>query len=451
VIQVTLVAVVLVGFLLLGTSVGWTKALFLGTIFTLAVLPMGLSQVTTIHYGIAPGQPQVTTYGILVLTSAAFALLSRQRRLIPVGALMLSIYLLAFTTVAWQGNAGAIWSGALLLILALAGWTAGTYFGRVSLGDPAMLRWFASILLAAVVVQFVVSLVQFSGLPVVLLGRDFGSNSTGRIAGTLMHPGTLGKVLFLFLIPLLMLSRAEDKLTRRFAMVATILSVVLIALTLGRSNLAAVLTSVMLWALIAPRKGRIGNVLRVLLGLGAVAIPLASSYLDRITLDPTGGSRPELLSASYAQIADQPLFGIGPNNYVDVVSHSSTVTAITHLPVHNALLLVIAEIGIVGFLLFFLPIGRSWIQAVSARWRGSPGSIEASAILATAPGIVLLAVTGWGLMSTSTLVLWFFLTALVSSRVLPSFDLDNDARRAYDSEDHRFIGSLPSSGRKEIR
>jgi O-antigen ligase len=142
-------------------------------------------------------------------------------------------------------------------------------------------------------------------------------------------------------------------------------------------------------------------------GVFIVCIASGGTFAAREIADPGGGVRSRLLGFAFEYIPDYLLRGVGPNNYTTAIGPLSG----TNIPVHNTLLLVVAETGIVGGFLLFAPIIVSFAQAWRFRSRDSYGGDSAKSLVAFAPGLLLIAMTGWGMVGTSIFMLWLFVTA----------------------------------------
>jgi O-antigen ligase len=146
-----------------------------------------------------------------------------------------------------------------------------------------------------------------------------------------------------------------------------------------------------------------------------VVLPFASTIATRIQQDPNGGPRAGLAAAAIEQIDRQP-WGIGPNAYVSVVSKYDAVTA-NGYPVHNTFLLTAAELGVLGALLFWLPVlGLVAVAWMSRKRPGFAGSF-AIAIVASAPGLYVVNATGWAILRGPLLPLWFLICGIAYSQL----------------------------------
>jgi O-antigen ligase len=92
-------------------------------------------------------------------------------------------------------------------------------------------------------------------------------------------------------------------------------------------------------------------------------------------------TRAQLNQIAYNMIIAHPVMGVGQNNFMQVIrSYDTTGVTLHNLePVHNVFLLIAAETGLIGLMLFLLLLGA----VLLACWRVSSGHsrlLSASAI-----------------------------------------------------------------------
>jgi O-antigen ligase len=128
------------------------------------------------------------------------------------------------------------------------------------------------------------------------------------------------------------------------------------------------------------------------------------------------------MEVALLQFADTPWFGVGPANYVRVVGMRDALTA-EGWPVHNAFMLQIVELGIIGALLFFLPLLYMFVRSILAMRLVSRQGDYARAVVAYLPAFVLISWTGWGMLAPGMAALLFFCLAFsmqqVTSKAMP--------------------------------
>ena len=201
-----------------------------------------------------------------------------------------------------------------------------------------------------------------------------------RVGGTVGHPNALALYFDLVLPPAIALLFAPLRgRTRLLLGIAVSLGLVGLVLTLSRGGIvatgAAGLLLVFLWL------KRVGFLRALLASLLAVALLLAlllgtpNPVQRRLLREeyPAALARIPLSHVARNMIADRPLLGVGLNNYASVAPRYDTtperVTSWWNAPVHNQILYIAAETGLVGllfFLLFLLAVLRALRPAIRA-------------------------------------------------------------------------------------
>jgi hypothetical protein len=268
-----------------------------------------------------------------------------------------------------------------------------------------------------------------------LIGRPLHSASgpqavglAGRVIGTASHPDQLAKIVFLAMLWILAYEPISER-ARRMQRTMLVTAVAEIALTQSRAALAAAVVAIFLY-LVQQLSGRSRGQRALLIGgVLLVGVSSFSTILQRFELDPGGGDRGHLTTIALISVKDHFIAGVGLNHYVDAVGSIDALTA-SGVPVHNAFLLTIAEMGVVSGTLIWLP---SLCIAVIAYMRrsefGSRGD-AARAFLAGVPGLVLLLWTGWGMLQAPVfqLLCVFSGGVLGSLRATSAISVDSDQR-----------------------
>jgi O-Antigen ligase len=399
---------------------GWPVLALAAILSTLILYPvLFASDPHARHSGIAPSIPLMAAYTVVLLGIAytlalRFLYRSHRTRSVPASVFIFLGFLVVGFTSIWQGTDEQL-SGALQLSLGYCAWFVGGQLGPLIFDQVRRVRAIADTIAAIVGIETVVTLLQRAGVRINPMPPSLASIMGDRTNGTTNHPDNLGKVLFLLMVLCLGLMATGDARTRRTLWASIIVLFIPLGLSQGRADVLAALMAIVLWALLSGRRRstaiRIGMPLLIVL----IFLPFAGSIAQRVEEDPHGGPRAGLAATAIEQIHREP-WGVGPNSYVSVVSAYNSVTAIGY-PVHNTFLLTAAELGILGAILFWLPVvgflAASWM---SRKRQGFAGSF-ALAIVASAPGMYVINDTGWGILSGPLLPLWFLIYGLAYSQV----------------------------------
>lgn len=411
-------AVASLGALLAVRSYGIAVPALVGALLVLSVgnIPLLGGGEVTGHSGIAPPAPTVFTYSAFFIALGLMALFSGRARTGKLHFLFLALVSIG-GLVAWSGS-DYVTSGILQYVTAIAAWLAGMYVASRSVRGGEHDARIALGVFLVIAIQLAASLLQMAGVSISAFGASLVAEApNNRAMGTFGHPTGVGKFLFVLLILVLPLLKSMCKSARLLAVASIGSSLLIIALSQSRANLLAYVSALLIWIVVVKGGYSLGSKLRVLVGVLAVTLPFASLFLSRFTEDPDGGDRPELLQAGIDQITSSPILGTGPNNYVNVVSKTDLMTAITGYPVHNTFLLSAAELGIPLMLLLFMPVIVAWTRPLLRAVRGEAQTLAGYALLCTVPGMLLITLTGWGMLNRELLPLWFFLTALAVTRM----------------------------------
>ncbi len=264
---------------------------------------------------------------------------------------MVLIYLIVGIFAVWSG-AGEQWAGLIHLVSAVVALAVGYQFG--SQLNPSVYRFLIGTILFLLVINLLLCFAQLSGLPLTLFPDQLANQlQYGRPVGTFGHSSTPGKFILMMFVVLLPALRSYDSATRRMAWWSVGVAVPLVAITLARANLAAVVAAIGLW-LIWDRGSRKANSKRLFLLIAAFAVsaPVLAATLDRFSSDPGGGDRAVIYHTGLKQLESNLWEGTGPNYYAEDVGRWDQMTA-WGFPLHNSFLYPVAEIGLVGGLLFF--------------------------------------------------------------------------------------------------
>jgi O-antigen ligase len=292
-------------------------------------------------------------------------------------------------------------------------------------------------------IQFIVTFAQWMGVTEFAF-RSYSQatkaiiGNQGRMVGLYEHPGMLGKTILLLLCFLLVLAVRRSRITRKLAYFSIALGVFATLLTLSRANSAAILVALILWPILKGNGKASAKILGATIVVGsfiAINTSVFSDLINRQEADPFGGPRGQLLEIGIDQIQAAPLTGTGPNYYNEVVGQYDALAA-GGLPVHNSVLLAVAELGFpLAMVVFAFPM-IAISQAARRIVRTKTIDSQSATLLAILPGIAFAGWTGWGLMGIESLPLWFMAFGFLSSRREETQSEEGHADRH---------GSMPSS------
>lgn len=351
------------------------------------------------HVGIASAAPSVAVSSLCVLLLAISGLLIRPGGLgFPVVAPFL-FYLTFGVVVLWDWNP-IISAGAWHLLIAALGICAGAHLARLT-DSVRGTRVFASWVAAVLAAQCLIALAQFLGASIFtnpeLLATD--ATTMGRATGTFFHPSTLGKVAVLALGLALPLLSSRGRRERTLAWVIGGCGFLACIVTGSRANTVALVSTWILWILLSsPKVVRGGLKARVALAL-IVGVLLTFPYWSARLLSTESGERSHFNDVAMRYLEMTSWWsGVGPNSYVEAVGRTDPLTA-AGWPVHNMFLLTTVELGVVGAALFAALIAVPTIRAWSLRRGPGLRGPYALALLAMAPGLLLIVLTGWGMLA----------------------------------------------------
>jgi hypothetical protein len=410
-VTVALILLAIAGLYVFHTFAGTVNTIMAIAISTMCFLPKvlyGSTIADMTRSGISGSEPRIMTYtaGIAVI-AAMGALLARQSRanrlLFPFVAFLVFCY-----SFVWEPT-GEVQAGMIHFLTAAAAWTAGLFASTCIKRDERSGRQFIYWILAAVLVQLLISLLQFAGFPLFPTNAATSELVGSRVNGSFGHPTTLGKVLLLFQMVSLPFTRSSEARTRRVAWLSVVASFPMLVLSGGRANFFSAIVMVLLWTLLLPRGRALASKVAIPLIVATVGFASAGVWIARFEEDPEGSTRQHFNAVAMALIPGNPIAGTGPNTYITTAAPTDALTA-QGWPVHNSVLLASVEIGVLGAALLFLPL----LVALFVAWRSRRDDTKAGdfarAYVASSPGIALVALTGWGMMS-DVLVLWLFLAA----------------------------------------
>ena len=362
--------------------------------------------VWTQYTGIAPFRPRVDTYTVIVVVFGLCCLLLRRR--LPRAAATFAPFLV-FTTIAmvflWPGESFQ-WAGWQSFVLGFVAVACGAHAGRAVTLDPDRAHAFLRVVTALVLVELLVSVLQLAGYHLFPVDVHSAQFVVGRANGTTDHPNTLGKFMQLLLICALPQTRSPQLRTRHLAALFVILALLTTVLTGGRAVTLGVVVTVTLWYALFYRTQALSRRVTVPLAALACSLPFLGSVVARFK--ESGGSRTRLSEvATHFVIPDHLWLGVGPNSYLHYVSlHNLNFGS--DLPVHDSFLLSLAELGVPLFALLWGGVLLSLLLAWRRRSVEGLAGDGARALIAGVPGLLVIALTGWGLIAGGVFVVFMF-------------------------------------------
>jgi O-antigen/teichoic acid export membrane protein/O-antigen ligase len=426
----------------------------------LALLPKSFASADVPwHIGVAIPVFAPSTWLIALVVAAVVVLATSWWRLPWLPVLALAIGGLAL----WIGIGSVVRGGAstrelvgaVQYLSAPVAYALGCLLATHRAAVPALRLASAGVIVA----QFGCAALQWLGVPLNPMGTAEAARFLGdRTNGTLNHPNNLAKAIVLVLA-LYYLSTGPDSrvglgrfqlpaLVGRYGIPAAAL--VTTALTGSRTGLLAVLLLLVVgelrqrrWAAVKVGAGR-GNrgtlVGLVLLGMGVLAA--APVFIARMIADPSGGDRGQVVSSALEFLASKPWWGIGANNYVEVVGRTDPLVA-SGLPVHNGFLFAAVELGIPGAVLLFAPV---FALAVLCVRRGVLRPPLTSAFCLTFTVAYLgTAATTYGVVAESMLPLWFLVVGVATGWLLSDSGSADRHHRDHRHEDGGTMGAPAGS------
>ena len=231
-------------------------------------------------------------------------------------------------------------------------------------------------LAAGIALQAVIASMQYATGSYLGLGifgeteRQFGAKlnllSISRVSGTLGHPNTLARYLEMILPLMLAMALTYRSRFKRLLFTAiTAMGSLALIFSLSRAGLmvtaAAMLVVLFVWG---KRNRRLRLVVSIVLACAAVGLLIFTSVENPVRtrfIEHDYGaaySRVPMVVVASKMIEDNLLLGVGLNTYVlNAPRYDYTTERISldfAMPVHNMYLLMIAEIGIFGFLGFMV-------------------------------------------------------------------------------------------------
>ncbi|NES15123.1 MULTISPECIES: O-antigen ligase family protein [Micromonospora] len=378
------------------------------------------------HIGVAIPVFAPSTWLVALVVALAVVLATSWRRPPWLPVLVLATGVLALCigigSVVRGGASTRELVGAVQYLSAPVAYALGCLLATRRAAGPALRLASAGVIVA----QFGCAALQWLGVPLNPMGTAEAARFLGdRTNGTLNHPNNLAKAIVLVLALYYLTTGPDSRIgfgrlqlpaiVGRYGIPAAAL--VTTALTGSRTGLLAVLMLNVMGevmqrrsAAVAHDTGRSGRgplIGLVLLGIGVLAA--APVFVARMIADPSGGDRGQVVSSALEFLGSKPWWGIGPNNYVEVVGRTDPLVA-NGLPVHNGFLFAAVELGVPGALLLFAPVFALAVLCVRRGVLRPP--LRSAFCLTFTVAYLGMAATTYGVVAESMLPLWFLVVGV---------------------------------------
>lgn len=298
---------------------------------------------------------------MMIFLAGAFLMTAIGRRLsftdVPTLALLGLVMVMILSTIA-NG-----WAGGVIPILANFGTIVVTYLVCAGqLRDGNRLRWFSLVICICTTV-IVFHSVQQAEAGIGWTGAKTVEGNRVTWVGTFNDPNDLG-LLFLLALPMLLMRAqlAVSLLPRVLWYSLAAAHVYAVWLTHSRG---AMLTLMLLAAIVFLRRYGVIK----LMTAAIVALPALYLLFSRMRAidaeEESAYGRIDAWHAGIQMFRDNPLFGVGLDGFTDY----------HHLTAHNSYILVLAELGASGYIMWTLMISAAMLMV----WRATHGRLKATA------------------------------------------------------------------------
>jgi SAM-dependent methyltransferase/O-antigen ligase len=295
-----------------------------------------------------------------------------------------------------------LWSGLLIIwspagLVALSAWVKlfeGVLFLFILLSIKYSRKKVALALVIGGVFQSILAISNFLLQEVVAikwlgisshLARDLTSFSvsTGshlwlRAYGGLPHPNILGGFLVVTILSALWLYLSVNhRLHRLLIIIALVIMSTALFFSFSRSAFIALLLAFLVWLIRASFKSGFWKVSRPISYVILTLTVLTALYQPLVSARIFGVGDLEVISIEqrtdyfyqFAELAKQNwLLGTGPGNYTYILYlNSPTLNGWEYQPVHNIYFLILAELGIIGFVIFISLCGVALFRATTEK------------------------------------------------------------------------------------
>ena len=229
-----------------------------------------------------------------------------------------------------------------------------------------------------------------------------------RVAGTVGDPNVLAATLVIGVVMAVTLALIEDlgPAGRLLAGVSAGICLLGILVTLSRGGLVALAAAGLAGIVFVGARYRaqfaVVAVSIAVVGVAWYSLFAPAGAVDRITKADGGTGRTDIWKVGWRMVESQPMHGVGAGNFQDASIHFLLVEPgalerdefIVDEPAvaHNLYLQILAELGIVGLVLFLGVIGASLWASVKAAWSFSRTGAQSMELISRAVVISMVAV-----------------------------------------------------------
>jgi len=395
-----------------GKQYGWGLAMSAAVIAGAMFLPSPIfwTGPHASYVGISSRSPALYT-STAVLIAATMLPLRRAPPSIGLMSLLSTGYLGLGFVVFWPTEA-LVLSGVTHFLVALLAFHLGIRLALSGLLLTGTYEKFLAIIVLALLGQLLLCIVQLFGYPLSIYPDISNFLAEGRVVGSFNHPSTLGKFC-LVLVPVVAPTFFSRGLSFRLGWSIAVLTVVLSGLTRARANTLAICVALGIVALVGLMKqnrGLSGRRVLTIAACGAAAAGALSVTFQRLGFKDSG-DRQHFMEVALNALGSVWRTGLGANRYLEVIGPTDALSA-AGFPVHNFVVLLAVELGVVGMALVAYPAWITLGTSVRACFSLSSRSTWAIGYMASVPGLLIIGLTGWGMLAGTTLHFWYFCTGL---------------------------------------
>ncbi|KQB51557.1 hypothetical protein AQS70_17720 [Pseudomonas endophytica] len=228
-----------------------------------------------------------------------------------------------------------------------------------------------------------------------------------RTVGTFGHPGLLGQYLNIILTIILVKTLMTDGLQKKIYATMYLMGTLAVILTYSRTALAIQMATLILILYLAPSRETSKNIskklityISVFFGFITVIAMNYESIIGRFENASVDSGEVRILLSKIAlnMIAENPITGVGLNAFTQTMDRydSSMMSSYWRHPVHNIYLLVAAEIGLIGVLIFLAKLYIFFKVGIKTlRDRKTPDLIDKEFSLIGVVGLSVICLSGF--------------------------------------------------------